>query len=98
MLDSLHYDDFVPHLKSKFQLRAGHQTWEAELVEVTDKSPSPKQEQFALQFRAPLDAPPVQTLFEIEHASLGTGGMFLVPVHRDAHALYYEAIFNRPRS
>ena len=97
MLDSLHYEDFAPHVQSKFQMRAGNQVWEAELIEVTDKSSSPRQEQFALQFRAPLEAPPCQTLFELEHASLGTGGMFLVPVRRDEHALYYEAIFNRPR-
>lgn len=97
MLDSLHYEDFASHLNSRFQMRAGEQTWEIELVEVNDKSPSPKQEQFALQFRAPLDAPPYQSLFELEHATLGKGGVFLVPVSRNAQGLYYEAIFNRPR-
>ncbi len=97
MLDNLHCEDFIPPVNSKFQMRVGNQTWEVELVEVTDKSPSPKQEQFALQFRAPLDAPPFQALFELKHAALGTGAMFLVPVNRDAQGLYYEAIFNRPR-
>ncbi len=97
MLDSLHYDDFTPHLNSKFQLRAGNQSWEIELVEVTDKSPSPKQEQFVLRFCAPLEAPPNQALFELEHAALGAGVMFLVPVTRDANGLHYEAVFNRPR-
>jgi hypothetical protein len=97
MLDSLHYEDFVPHLNSKFQMRAGEQSWEIELVEVADRSPSPKQEQFALQFRAPLDAPPFQSLFELEHVTLGKGGVFLVPVSRNDQGLYYEAIFNRPR-
>lgn len=97
MLDSLHCEDFAAHLNSRFQMRAGNQTWEIELVEALDKSPSPSQEQFALQFRAPLDAPPFQALFELEHATLGKGGMFLVPVTRNAQGLYYEAIFNRPR-
>lgn len=97
MLDSLHYEDFAPHLNSRFQMRAGQQTWEIELVEVTDKSPSSRQEQFALQFCAPLEAPPYQSLFELEHASLGKGSVFLVPVSRTAQGLYYEAIFNRQR-
>lgn len=97
MLDSLHYEDFAPHVNSKFQMRAGQQVWEIELVEVADRSPSPKQEQFALQFRAPLEAPPFQSLFELEHATLGKGGVFLVPVSRNDQGLYYEAIFNRPR-
>ncbi len=97
MLDSLHYEDFAPHVNSKFQMRAGQQTWEIELVEVADRSPSPKQEQFALQFCAPQDAPAFQSLFELEHATLGKGDVFLVPVNRTAQGLYYEAIFNRPR-
>ena len=97
MLASLHYEDYAPHLNSTFQLRAGNQRWEIELIAVTDKSPSLRQEQFTLQFRGPADAPPYQSMFQIEHAALGADELLLVPVFRDAQGLYYEAIFNRPR-
>lgn len=48
MLDSLHYENFAHHLNSKFQMRAGEEAQEIELIEVTDKAPSPKREPFAL--------------------------------------------------
>jgi hypothetical protein len=97
MLDSLHYEDYVPHRHSKFQLGAQGKSWEVELVEVEEKSPSPRQEQFVLIFRAPLEAPPFQSIFTLEHATLGQGALFLVPIRRSEDGLYYEATFNRPR-
>jgi hypothetical protein len=97
MLDSLSYQDYLPQLNSKFQLSAQGQTWEVELVEVEEKSPSAHQEQFILLFRAPLDAPPFQSIFELTHASLGQGALFMVPIRRTQAGLYYEATFNRHR-
>lgn len=97
MLDNLHYEDYAPHRLSKFQLGAQGKSWEIELVEVEEKSPSAHQEQFVLTFRAPLDAPPFQSIFTLEHATLGEGALFLVPVGRTAAGLFYEATFNRPR-
>lgn len=97
MLDSLHYEAYAPHLNSKFQLSAGEQSWEIELIEVVDKSPSPRQEQFVLFFRAPLDAPPYQSIFRLAHAVLGAGELFLVPIQRNQQGVYYEATFNRVR-
>jgi hypothetical protein len=97
MLDSLHYEAYAPHLNSKFQLTARGQSWELELIAVEDKSPSPRQEQFVLLFRAPLDAPPYQSIFQLEHAVLGAGALFLVPIKRDQQGVCYEATFNRVR-
>jgi hypothetical protein len=97
MLDNLHYEDYLPHLNSKFRLSVGEQSWEIELSEAQEKSPSPRQEQFVLIFRAPLDAPPYQSIFQLEHAELGTGALFLVPIRRNETELYYEATFNRMR-
>jgi hypothetical protein len=97
MLDNLHCEDYALHVNSKFQLSAGEQSWEIELLKVEDKSPSPRQEQFVLHFRAPLDAPPYQSIFRLEHAELGAGELFLVPISRDQSGLYYEAAFNRMR-
>jgi hypothetical protein len=97
MLDNLHYEDYAPHVSSKFQLSARGQSWEIELVAVEDKSPSPGQEQYVLLFRAPADAPPYQSVFPLEHAKLGAGALFLVPIRHDQSGLYYEATFNRMR-
>jgi len=97
-LDALHYEDFAPHVNSKFraQLRDAS-AMELELIHVEEKSPSPRQEQFILTFRAPANAPPEQQIFTLQHEALGSGIMFLVPVGRDASGLIYEAVFNRPR-
>jgi hypothetical protein len=97
-LDGLHYEDFAPHVNSKFRAQLGNgSTMELELINVEEKSPSPRQEQFVLTFRAPSDAPPEQQIFTLQHEALGSGIMFLVPIGRDAGRLIYEAVFNRPR-
>ncbi len=95
-MDNLHYDDFLAHLNSRFQMKVGEATHELELTNVIENSPSPRQEQFVLHFRAPLTAPPNQSIYELTHGQLGSGTMFLVPVNRNAEGLFYEAVFNRP--
>lgn len=96
-MNNLHYGDFLSHLNSRFQMTAEDgSTHELELVQVTENSPSPRQEQFVLQFRAPLTAPSSQSIYELQHEQLGSGSIFLVPVNRKAEGLFYEAVFNRP--
>lgn len=95
-MDNLHYDDFLPHLNSRFQMTADGATHELELMRVTENSPSPRQEQFVLLFRALLTAPPEQGIYPLQHEQLGSGAIFLVPVSRNAEGLFYEAVFNRP--
>lgn len=97
MLDNLHYEDFTPHLNSNFQMQLGEMLREIELIGVENQSPSPQQEQFALTFRAPHDAPPEQGIYQLAHARLGSGALFLVPIGRNAQGLLYEAVFNRTR-
>lgn len=53
------------------------------------------QEAFSLMFRAPVDAPPFQNMFRLEHDKLGAMDLFLVPVKKEEDGLYYEAVFNR---
>jgi len=98
-LDSLHYEDFLPHVNSKFTVQASNiAPFEIELIQVEEKSPSPRQEQFILTFRAPVEAPAGQQIFNLQHEQLGSGIMFLVPIHRDVSGITYEAVFNRARS
>jgi hypothetical protein len=97
-LDMLHYEDYEPHLNSKFTVRLQNDsTMDLELTQVEEKSPSPRQEQFALTFRAPLDAPLEQQIFNLHHEQLGDGLVFLVPIGKDAEGITYEAVFNRPK-
>jgi hypothetical protein len=98
MLDTLHYEDFAPHVNTRFQMQISDDTsLEIELVSVEDKTPSPRQEQFLLTFRAPLEAPPLQRLYHLRHEQLGSGRLFLVPIGMDEEGLTYEAVFNRKR-
>ncbi len=83
-------------LNSKFLMRrADAEPLELELVSVTDLPSAPGQEQFSVIFRAPHNAPQAQGVYELEHAQMGTFGIFLVPVARDQQGLQYEAFFNR---
>ncbi|MGH9853326.1 MAG: DUF6916 family protein [Blastocatellia bacterium] len=95
-IDALSYDDFAPHVNTKFRARLGDApAMEIELIGAEDKSPSARQEQFVLTFLAPREAPARQSLFEVEHEHLGGGVIFLVPVAKDERGVSYEAIFNR---
>ena len=53
------------------------------------------QESFSLMFKAPLDTPPVQNMFRLEHDKLGAMELFLVPVKQKDDCLVFEAVFNR---
>ena len=98
MLDTLHYEDFAPHLNTKFHAQIGQDRMiEVELIGVENRQPAPQHELFVLTFRAPRDAPVAQQLFQMSHHSLGQGIMFLVPIARDESGLVYEAVFNRSR-
>jgi hypothetical protein len=97
-MDNLHYDDFLPHLHTRFWLIADNGArYELELQQLTENSPSPRQEQFVLLFRAPATAPPHQGIYGLQHEQLGQGELFMVPISRDAAGLYYEVTFNRPQ-
>lgn len=95
-MDSLHYADFAPHINTRFQVQLNdNEIMEIQLVGVDEKTSSPRQEQFALTFRAPGNAPPHQWLYHLQHEQLGSGKLFLVPIGREGDALIYEAVFNR---
>lgn len=68
---------------------------ELELVRIDEVEAQPGQEQFSLVFRAPLEMPPLQGTYRLEHDSLGAEDIFLVPISRDKDGLYFEAAFNR---
>ena len=67
---------------------------EMSLVKLTEIVCSDVQENFSLLFRSPIDIPPEQGIYRMEHESLGPMDIFLVPVKLDETGLYFEAVFN----
>ena len=85
---------FAGHLNSTFRLHHQPATTELELIEVSDGS-TRGHVNFSLLFRGPLQPLLPQQIYPVEHDRLGRFDLFIVPVKRDAHGLYYEAVFNR---
>ena len=87
---------FSENLNTKFRVYPEAESGvETELIEFKEFNMSPKQEQFSLLFRGPLDHFLQQRMYKVEHDKLGTFDLFLVPIRRDEEGFYYEAVFNR---
>jgi hypothetical protein len=69
---------------------------ELRLVEAQDVGSTPRQMQFSIVFRGPVNVPLVQAIYKMEHDELGTFDLFIVPIKQDQDGIYYQAIFNRP--
>ena len=87
---------FSEQVDSIFHARIGEGAdFDLRLVQFDDIVSNAVQENFTLMFQAPLDAPAVQNTFRLDHESLGTINLFLVPVKKNENGLYYEAVLNR---
>ena len=96
MLEKLTRQSFSDLLNSKFQLYiSADSTVDIELVEVEQRRSTPRQEQFAVAFRAPASVPALQGVYRIKHDKLGEVELFLVPYKQEGEATYFEAFFNR---
>lgn len=84
-------------VNSRFRLRLDENTSvEAELAEVRQGGGgSPSYEQFSLVFSAPVEGPPEQRIYELEHEATGCFELFLVPLGRSEVGVVFEAVFNR---
>jgi hypothetical protein len=95
-VELLNLATFNQQLNSKFTIKpAGANAVEVELIEAEDTGSNAMHEQFSITFRGPLGAPLPQGLYPFEHADMGTFELFIVPIKRDQHGMYYEAIFSR---
>jgi hypothetical protein len=98
MLENLNNRVFSEQLHTTFQLRIpGAAPLPLELVEVTEKDPSPKVEQFCLVFRGPLTPHLPQGIYTFEHEKLGEFDLFIVPLGPDSAGMCYQVVFNRVR-
>jgi len=95
---SLTYETFTQHANTKFQVPIDDNTAvELELIEVSELKLHPRQEEFSLEFRGPLNMFQGQGVRNFEHEQMGKFELFIVPVEQDAQGFYYEAVFNRLR-
>jgi len=95
---SLTHAEFNQNAMTKFRVPLDEgRVVELELVEVSELKLHPRQEEFSVEFRGPLDAFLGQGVRNFEHDAMGNFELFIVPVEQDAEGFYYEAVFNRLR-
>ena len=91
-------DRFAEVVGSKFSLTAGDVTIDLELIEVSKLRETPHQVGFSLLFLAPKGYSIQQSLYDLEHETLGAMQLFLVPVAVENERMQLEAVFNLLRS
>ena len=86
-------DDFLPHLKSTFQLDSGNR---CTLVEVSaameTASATASFTSFSLLFAAPADSPVESRVHQLTHPQMGTLDLFISPVGQSKEHVYLEAV------
>lgn len=96
MVEKLEKTMFSENLNTKFRIYPeSSEPLEVELIEYTEVNTSPRQEQFSIVFRGPLNIFLQQSIYKVEHDKIGTFDLFLVPIRQDQDGFYYEAVFNR---
>ncbi len=96
MLEQLTKANLAESLHTQFRLcLEPDRTSQLELIELNDGRVTPDYEAFALLFRGDANDRLNQGMYRVEHATLGTFDLFIVPVAQDQAGRYYEAVFNR---
>lgn len=99
MLENASWKSFAQQLRTTFRLIApGNKAVALELFEVTqpmDPKLTPRMEQFSLLFRGPKAPYYPQGIYTLEHDTLGTGQLFIVPIGPDDQGMRYEVVFSR---
>ncbi|HLJ85962.1 MAG TPA: hypothetical protein VKZ53_04015 [Candidatus Angelobacter sp.] len=95
-LSHLNSKTFSEQLHTKFNLYADSaNALEMELIEVNDRTASPKVELFSIFFRGPQKPLLPQRIYRLEHGKLGSFEIFLTNVEADEQSATYEAVFHR---
>ena len=96
---SLTHEEFNKAKNTRFKVELDENTHvHLELVTVSDVKLYPQQEEFAIEFRGPLDKFLNQGPHNFSHEQMGQFELFIVPIRKDDKGFYYEAIFNRLRN
>ena len=105
MLADLTISDFIGHVNDSFRIALGYgrSARVCELIEAKtigeSRRPAPpgiREQPFSLIFRGPRDRLLPQRIYPVEHPTLGTLEIFLVPLGpaADSTGLHYQAVFN----
>lgn len=95
---SLTHETFTQHANTKFQVVLDENTTvDLDLVDVSELKLHPRQEEFSVEFRGPLNVFLGQGVYSFAHENMGQFELFIVPVRQEADGYYYEAVFNRMR-
>jgi hypothetical protein len=104
MLDHLTVGDFIGHMNATFRVNMGSgEVIDLELIEAKTigegarpASAGMRQQPFSLIFRGPRDPMLPQRIHPVEHPTLGSLTIFLVPIgpEGDPTGLHYQAVFN----
>ena len=101
MLDRLTATDFAPAVGETFALDAGEAgRLDLELLEsrlhdpdAPAQDPSGTRAPFTLTFRGPVEPVLPQRIYHVEHDSVGSLEIFIVPIARNDSGTTYEAVF-----
>jgi uncharacterized protein DUF6916 len=95
---SLTHEAFSRNANTEFRVVIDENTSvPLELTNVSELKLYPQQEEFALEFRGPLNMFLDQGVRNVSHDQIGEFELFIVPIKQDERGFYYEAIFNRLR-
>ena len=68
-----------------------------QLIEVSEVGLMPRSGSFSIVFRGQLGTFLPQVFRRFNHDELGAFELLIVPIRRDDHGFYHEAVFNRMR-
>jgi hypothetical protein len=95
MLENLTKASFDPHLDETFRLvLEPANAFNLELINVEGLAQhGHKRQPFSLVFRAAKEVVLPQRIYQLEHDTMGTLELFLVPIGPDQEGMRYEAVF-----
>lgn len=96
MAGVLTYEALSNHRNSKFTVcLEGDQSFDLEMIDLSELKLSPRQERFSLLLLGPPDKFLGQGIRHLHHDELGEFDLFLVPIGQDEAGVSYEIVFNR---
>lgn len=95
MIEGLTAAAFTAQLHTTFRIHYGPAAvLDAELIDVEEREPTPRQIRFSVLLRGPREPILPQAIYRIEHAVLGTHDLFISPCEVDEDSTYYAMVFN----
>src|SRR5579862_9806238 len=97
MLEALTVESFAPHVGDVFLLREDEGTLELRLTRATPfgaQMRDGRRAPFAIEFSGPIEPILPQHVYRLEHETLGTIDIFIVPLAPEGGGARYEAVFN----